>query len=84
MFGASMSLNQLSWVRSGCSCETHNCDAFSCLLFTPAAGFVLRCFKNLYDFDLVEKATFLAWREEVDQNYPAKGQALFEVNCLHY
>ncbi|KAL5103490.1 Eukaryotic translation initiation factor 4 gamma 1 [Taenia crassiceps] len=42
-------------------------------------GFVLRCFKNLYNFNLVEKATFLAWREEVDQNYPAKGQALFEV-----
>uniref|UniRef100_A0A0R3X1M0 Eukaryotic translation initiation factor 4 gamma 2 n=1 Tax=Hydatigena taeniaeformis TaxID=6205 RepID=A0A0R3X1M0_HYDTA len=42
-------------------------------------GFALRCFQNLYEFDLVEKTTFLAWREEVDQNYPAKGQALFEV-----
>uniref|UniRef100_A0A915EYC7 Eukaryotic translation initiation factor 4 gamma 2 n=1 Tax=Echinococcus canadensis TaxID=519352 RepID=A0A915EYC7_9CEST len=48
-------------------------------------GFVLRCFQNLYEFDLVEKAAFLAWREEVDQNYPAKGQALFEVmRWLHW
>eukprot|EP00108_Taenia_solium_P010456 TsM_001163800 transcript=TsM_001163800 gene=TsM_001163800 len=76
---ASVSSNWPSWVLSGCSCETHNWDVHSYLLSTPAAGFVLRCFQNLYEFDLVEKATFLAWREEVDQNYPAKGQALFEV-----
>uniref|UniRef100_A0A0X3PCH2 Eukaryotic translation initiation factor 4 gamma 2 n=1 Tax=Schistocephalus solidus TaxID=70667 RepID=A0A0X3PCH2_SCHSO len=42
-------------------------------------GFLLRCFLNMYYLDLVDEATFLTWKEEVDQNYPAKGQALFEV-----
>ncbi|VDN09505.1 unnamed protein product [Dibothriocephalus latus] len=42
-------------------------------------GFLLRCFVNMYYMDLVDEATFLTWKEEVDQNYPAKGQALFEV-----
>lgn len=42
---------------------------------------MLRCFQNLYYFDLVDKVTFFIWREEVDPNYPAKGHALFEVSC---
>lgn len=43
-------------------------------------GFLLRCFINLYNLDLVDENTFMAWREEIDSNYPAKGEALFEVN----
>lgn len=43
-------------------------------------GFLLRCFMNLYDCELVGEDTFLAWKEEVNLDYPVKGQALFEVN----
>ncbi|CAI2738211.1 unnamed protein product [Dicrocoelium dendriticum] len=35
---------------------------------------------NLYHCDLVDENTFLAWREELNPTYPAKGDALFEVN----
>ncbi|KER33272.1 hypothetical protein T265_00778 [Opisthorchis viverrini] len=43
-------------------------------------GFLLRCFINLYNCDLVDENTFLTWKEELNPDYPAKGEALFEVN----
>lgn len=43
-------------------------------------GFLLRCFINLYQCDLIDETTFLEWKEEINPNYPAKGDALFEVN----
>ncbi|KAF7249597.1 hypothetical protein EG68_10242 [Paragonimus skrjabini miyazakii] len=43
-------------------------------------GFLLRCFMNLYNCDLVDENTFLTWKEELNPSYPAKGEALFEVN----
>lgn len=42
-------------------------------------GFLLRCFMNLYDCELVDENSFFAWKEEINPDYPAKGQALFEV-----
>ncbi|BHF58497.1 Eukaryotic translation initiation factor 4 gamma 2 [Sparganum proliferum] len=63
---------------------SHQMDALHALQIfwndkSQPKGFLLRCFINMYYLDLVDEATFLQWREEVDQNYPAKGQALFEV-----
>ncbi|KAL7061683.1 hypothetical protein AAHC03_01603 [Spirometra sp. Aus1] len=63
---------------------SHQLDALHALQIfwndkSQPKGFLLRCFINMYYMDLVDEATFLQWREEVDQNYPAKGQALFEV-----
>ncbi|KAA3681811.1 translation initiation factor 4G [Paragonimus westermani] len=43
-------------------------------------GFLLRCFMNLYNCDLVDENTFLTWKEELNPSYPVKGEALFEVN----
>ncbi|VDP25625.1 unnamed protein product [Schistosoma mattheei] len=43
-------------------------------------GFLFRCFMNLYNCELVCEDAFLTWKEEVNPSYPAKGQALFEVN----
>ncbi|CAH8522632.1 unnamed protein product [Schistosoma turkestanicum] len=43
-------------------------------------GFLFRCFMNLYNCELVCEDAFLSWKEEVNPSYPAKGQALFEVN----
>lgn len=43
-------------------------------------GFLFRCFMNLYNCELICEDAFLSWKEEVNPSYPAKGQALFEVN----
>lgn len=43
-------------------------------------GQLLRWFMNLYDFEIVEEEAFLAWKEDVTDAYPGKGQALFQVS----
>eukprot|EP00042_Codosiga_hollandica_P056457 m.813153 g.813153 ORF g.813153 m.813153 type:complete len:55 (+) comp59356_c0_seq3:2449-2613(+) len=34
----------------------------------------------LYEQDVVEDASFLDWREELNDSYPGKGEALVELN----
>lgn len=41
---------------------------------------LLRFFMNLYDMEVVEEEAFLKWKEEVNDQYPGKGKALFQVN----
>lgn len=43
-------------------------------------GMMLRLFMNLYDMEVVEEDVFLKWKEEVNDEYPGKGKALFQVN----
>lgn len=43
-------------------------------------GMVLRWFVMLYESEIVEEEVFLRWREDLNENYPGKGQALFQVN----
>ncbi|KAL8614445.1 hypothetical protein ACOMHN_007781 [Nucella lapillus] len=43
-------------------------------------GMLLRFFVNLYDQSIVEEEAFLHWKEEVNDQYPGKGTALFQVN----
>ncbi|XP_061178950.1 eukaryotic translation initiation factor 4 gamma 2-like [Saccostrea echinata] len=43
-------------------------------------GMLLRFFMNLYDMEVVEEEAFLKWKEEVNDQYPGKGKALFQVN----
>eukprot|EP00918_Siedleckia_nematoides_P107240 GHVU01233822.1.p1 GENE.GHVU01233822.1~~GHVU01233822.1.p1 ORF type:complete len:753 (+),score=145.13 GHVU01233822.1:752-3010(+) len=43
-------------------------------------GLLLRMFVQLYDLEIVEEDTFLRWKEEVNEEYPGKGKALFQVN----
>ena len=33
----------------------------------------------LYDLEVIEEEVFLRWREEVTDEYPGKGKALFQV-----
>lgn len=40
---------------------------------------LLRFFMNLYDMEVVEEEAFLKWKEEVNDQYPGKGKALFQV-----
>ncbi|CAL8403640.1 unnamed protein product [Boreogadus saida] len=43
-------------------------------------GMLLRYFVNLYDMEIIEEESFLAWREDIVQEFPGKGKALFQVN----
>ena len=43
-------------------------------------GLLLRWFVSLYEADIVEEQVFLKWKEDVNDSYPGKGKALFQVN----
>jgi len=43
-------------------------------------GLMLRWFMALYEADIIEESAFLKWKEDVNDSYPGKGKALFQVN----
>jgi len=43
-------------------------------------GMLLRWFMMLYDLELIEEDAFLKWKEDINEEYPGKGKALFQVN----
>ena len=43
------------------------------------SGMLLRYFVNLYDMEIIEEEAFLAWKEDLSQEFPGKGKALFQV-----
>lgn len=43
-------------------------------------GLLLRMFMYLYDMEVIDEEVFLKWKEEVTDEYPGKGKALFQVN----
>jgi len=43
-------------------------------------GMLLRWFVALYETDIVDEHVFLKWKEDVNDSYPGKGKALFQVN----
>ncbi|RUS87631.1 hypothetical protein EGW08_004616, partial [Elysia chlorotica] len=43
-------------------------------------GMFLRFFVNLYDMEVIDEEVYLRWKEEVNDEYPGKGKALFQVN----
>nr|XP_061819394.1 eukaryotic translation initiation factor 4 gamma 2-like [Nerophis lumbriciformis] len=43
-------------------------------------GMLLRYFAYFYDMEIIEEEAFLTWKEDVTQEYPGKGKALFHVN----
>jgi len=43
-------------------------------------GLLLRWFVALYETDIIEEHAFLRWKEDVNDTYPGKGKALFQVN----
>ena len=45
-------------------------------------GLLLRLFSYLYDMDVIEEECFFKWKEDVSQEFPGKGQALFQVKGL--
>lgn len=45
-------------------------------------GMLLRFFVHFYDMEIIEEEAFLAWKEDITQEFPGKGKALFQVNVL--
>lgn len=43
-------------------------------------GLLLRWFVSFYEADIVDERVFLKWKEDVNDNFPGKGKALFQVN----
>ena len=41
---------------------------------------LLRWFMNLYELDIIEEEALLKWKEDIRDDFPGKGQALFQVN----
>jgi len=35
---------------------------------------------NLYELDIIEEDAYLKWKEDIRDEFPGKGQALFQVN----
>lgn len=40
---------------------------------------LLRFFVHFYDMEIIEEEAFLSWKEDITQEYPGKGKALFQV-----
>ena len=40
---------------------------------------LLRWFVNLYELEVIEEEAFLKWKEDIRDDYPGKGKALFQV-----
>ena len=45
-------------------------------------GMLLRFFVHFYDMEIIEEEAFLAWKEDIPQEFPGKGKALFQVSLL--
>ena len=45
-------------------------------------GLLLRLFSYWYDMDVIEEEAFIKWKEDLSQQYPGKGQALFQVSII--
>lgn len=43
-------------------------------------GALLRWFHQMYDLNIVDDDVFTTWKEEINDKFPGKGQALFQVN----
>ncbi len=57
----------------------------SCILDAlcfDSAGMLLRLFMYMYDLDVIDEGAYFRWKEEVNDEYPGKGKALFQVSVL--
>ena len=43
-------------------------------------GLLLRAFVNCYEMDIMDEQAFIRWKEDVNDAYPGKGKALFQVS----
>lgn len=43
-------------------------------------GLLLRLFNSMYEDDIIDEEVFFSWKEDMNDSYPGKGKALFQVN----
>ncbi|XP_035672305.1 eukaryotic translation initiation factor 4 gamma 2-like isoform X1 [Branchiostoma floridae] len=43
-------------------------------------GMLLRMFMMMYDLEITEEDAFFRWKEDINDEFPGKGKALFQVN----
>ena len=41
--------------------------------------FLAHLFNQMYDLEIIDEEAFLLWKDEINDRYPNKGQALFHV-----
>ncbi|XP_063961051.1 eukaryotic translation initiation factor 4 gamma 2-like [Lytechinus pictus] len=51
-----------------------------CYTLSFPKGMLLRFFVNLYNLEVIEEEAFIKWKEDITDEFPGKGQALFQVN----
>ena len=56
----------------------HSLQVF-CLSHNFPKGMLLRWFIALYDLSIIDEEAFMRWKEDVNDAYPGKGDALFQV-----
>jgi hypothetical protein len=42
--------------------------------------FLAHLFNQMYDLEIIDEEAFYLWKDEINENYPDKGQALFHVS----
>lgn len=52
------------------------------MTFILKKGMMLRMFTYLYDLEIVDEDAFMTWKEAINEDYPGKGKALFQVRKL--
>ena len=57
----------------------HSLQVF-CLSHSFPKGMLLRWFIALYDLSIIDEEAYMRWKEDVNDAYPGKGEALFQVN----
>lgn len=57
----------------------HRSNQVSVCVVNSSLGMLLRYFVNFYDMEIIEEEAFLAWKEDITQEFPGKGKALFQV-----
>lgn len=53
-------------------------------IFLVILGMLLRLFIAFYDLEIIEEDAFLKWKEDINDGYPGKGKALFQVLTYTY
>lgn len=43
---------------------------------------LLRWFITLYSSEIIEEEAFLKWKEDISDQYPGKGKALFQASAI--
>ncbi len=70
-----MTRTSIKYTTRGVICYHLNKSIFNDIF----VGMLLRLFMYMYDLEMIDEESFTRWEEEVNDEYPGKGKALFQV-----